>query len=127
MANTKRVRTKDFGSDLTVDDFDPISFTLCGQEFNCRRAIQGSELLQLIADSTANDGRNAAVTAYRFFETALLPEDYTRFMTLINDDTNIITVNKLSEITSWLIEEYTARPTEPQSSSSDGPSISGPE
>ncbi len=127
MANTKRVRTKDFGSDLTVDDFDPIVFTLCGQEFNCRPAIQGSELIDLITASTADDGKNAAAAAFAFFKVALYADDYARFDALLHDEKQIITVSKLSDITAWLVEEYTARPTEPQSSSSDGQSISGPE
>jgi len=126
MSNTKKIRTKDFGSDLSVDDFDPLVFTLCGQEFNCRRAIQGKDMLDLITATTADNGVRAAQAAFGFFEIALLPEDYTRFQELLNSDTEIISVQKLSEITAWLIEEYTARPTEPQSDSSDGLSASGP-
>jgi hypothetical protein len=43
--------------------------------------------------------------------------EYERFTALMEDPKRIVPMDVLSEIMSWLIEEYTDRPTQPSSDS----------
>jgi len=52
-----------------------------------------------------------------FFKKVMPPEEYERFEKLMEDPKRIVKMDVLSEIMSWLIEEYTDRPTEPSSGS----------
>ena len=104
-------RFKDFGTGgekLT----DPIVFKLHGEEFSCRPELQGKVLLDMVRKSA--DENNPAASAEvidEFFSAVLLPESYARFDTLIKDPDKIVTVETLGEITGWLVEQYTNRPT----------------
>jgi hypothetical protein len=57
-------------------------------------------------------GSGAAKVITSFFSTVLLDESYERFEALIQDPEKIVTVETLGEITAWLVEEYTGRPTQ---------------
>ena len=109
--DAQRKRFRNFGSEETVVK-DPISFELHGEEFHCRPVLQGKVLLEIIANMDANDSSYIAQTISKFFEYTLVPESYERFDALLHDADKIVTVETLGEITSWLVEEYTARPTQ---------------
>lgn len=112
-------RFKDFGSGGEVID-TPLSFKLYGEEFHCRPAIQGNTLLQIVAEADADDGAKVASTISTFFQKTLMPESYERFQALLDDPDKIVTVETLGEITAWLMEEYTDRPTKEPERSSNG-------
>lgn len=103
-------RFKDFGSGSDVTT-EPLKFQLHGEEFECRPALQGKVLLDLVANSDENDGAAVAKTMTTFFKTTLLDESYERFNTLLEDPEKIVTVETLGEITGWLVSEYSGRPT----------------
>jgi hypothetical protein len=103
-------RFKDFGSGTTVAD-TPVSFKIHGEEFECYPALQGKMLLDLVANSNENDGAAVAKTIDAFFKAVLVEESYSRFETLLKDPTRIVSVETLGEITAWLVEEYSSRPT----------------
>jgi hypothetical protein len=111
-------RFKDFGSGGEVNKA-PLSFKLHGEEFQCRTAIQGKTLLDLIANSDG-EGSEVADTINRFFKLTLTEESYPRFNALLENPDTIVTVETLGDITAWLVEEYSSRPT-PQPE----PSLSG--
>lgn len=104
-------RFKDFGSggDKPTEE---ISFSLYGETFSCRPAIQGKVLLDLVAKSSdeENPGKAAGVVN-DFFKTVLVPESFERFDKLASDSDRIVEVDTLAEITSWLVEQYSDRPT----------------
>lgn len=111
-----KTRSRDFGKTKRLDDFEPLDFTLNGETYNCKPAIQGGTLLAFVADADSDQGGKAASALYGFFEKALVPEDYTRFSAMLEDSDVIVDLNLLGEIAGWLVEEYTARPTsEPKS------------
>ena len=113
-----KVRTKDFGASKTIEDFDPLNFTLNGETFNCVRAIQGQTMLEFVADADSDDGGKAAAALYGFFQKALVPDDYVKFDAMVKSENYIIDLGMIGDIAAWLVEEYTARPTsEPESSS----------
>jgi len=102
-------RFKDFGSGTGAEE-TPLTFKLHGEEFECRPAVQGKVLLDLVANSNDDDGAAMARTIDRFFELTLLPESYERFDTLAKDPDRIVSVETLGEITAWLVEQYSGRP-----------------
>jgi hypothetical protein len=55
-----------------------------------------------------------------FFEIVLTPESYVLFDKLAKDPDIAITVESLSEIVSWLVEQYTNRPTQRSEELSSG-------
>jgi hypothetical protein len=111
-------RFKDFGG--TTQEYAPLSFKIHGEEFQCRPAIQGKVLLSIVANSSEDDSAAVARTITEFFEKTLLPESYERFNTLLSDPDKIVTVETLGEITAWMVEEYSSRPTSQPEPSSSG-------
>jgi hypothetical protein len=83
---------------------------LHGEEFTAIPEIQGKVLLQLIAESS-EDGSNTGEVMSKFFSNVLLEESLKRFNALLDSKDRIVSVEVLSDITGWLIEEYSNRPT----------------
>jgi hypothetical protein len=117
-------RFKDFGSGGTQNS-EPISFKLHGEDFECYKNLQGSALLSLVAKAGSGNASDAADTVKDIFSKALLPESYERFLKLIDDKDKIVTVEALGEITAWLVEQYSGRPTQGPEQSQSGQSTSG--
>ena len=107
---------KDFGQS-NVSDLPEIKFKLHGEEFVCHRAIQGKVLLEVAGGFDETKTSNANQIIDDFFKIALEPESFDRFYTLIHDPEKIVLVETLGEITGWLVEQYSARPTEEPSGS----------
>jgi hypothetical protein len=117
--SNKGKRFRDFGSGGEVS-VTPVSFSLHGEEFECRTKVQGKVLLQLVAQAEENDGAGVVTSLTGFFDVALLPESLERFNALLEDPDRVVTVETLGEIVGWLVEQYSARPTERPESSSTG-------
>lgn len=105
-------RFRDFGTGGEIDK-SPLSFSLHGETFECYPSVQGRVLLNMVAKSS-NDDQGVAVAQILedFFAVCLLPESFERFNALLDDPEKIVTVDTLGEITAWLVEEYSARPTQ---------------
>jgi hypothetical protein len=112
-------RFKDFGTGSLTNN-DPLSFKLYDEDFECYPALPGKVLLDFAAMSARNDGESMAETIISFFSKTLKPESYERFSALIDDPNRVVSVDTLGDITSWLIGEYSDRPTEPLEESSGG-------
>lgn len=115
---TTTTRFKDFGSGSA--DTAPLSFALYGETFECRPALQGRFLLDLIASTNLEDEAASAAIVTKFFAEVLLPESLERFEALTSDPDRVVPVQTLGEITGWLVSEYASRPTQQSESSSDG-------
>jgi len=113
-------RHKDF-SVRNIADADPLTFSLGDEEFNCYAEVQGKTILDIMKVAATGDedsrGVLMAVSILDFFVKVMPPKEYKRFETLMEDPEKIVPMDTLSEIMSWLIEEYTARPTQPSSDS----------
>lgn len=112
-------RFKDFGADSNVN-LEPLSFKLYGEEFHCHPALQGKVLLDTVKNADADNPGAAATVIEDFFKKSLLEESYDRFQALLSDPNKIVTVETLSEITGWLVSEYSSRPTQGPDLSSNG-------
>lgn len=103
---------KDFGSDLSAETPEPISFKIYEEEFNCVPALQGKTLLGFVASSKSEDPADQAQTIEKFFNYVLTDESLIRFNALQETKDKIISVDTLGEIISWVVEQYTDRPEE---------------
>lgn len=118
-------RHRDFEGGIDLSEFEPLTFTLRGQLFEAKPAIQGSVLLDFVAKADTNSAGGAADALYSFFKEALPGDQYERFMTLLHDPNVIIDMEKIGEIANWLVEEYGKRPTRPSENSANGQMNSG--
>jgi hypothetical protein len=106
-------RFKDFGSGgYNVETQNPLSFKLYGEDFHCVPTIQGALLLDLVKKGNSEDPVVQSETINEFFASVLKDESLERFNALVADKEKIVTVDALSEIIGWLIEEYSGRPEE---------------
>jgi hypothetical protein len=104
-------RFKDFGSGGTGAKAEPITFKLHDEEFTCRGEIPGKVILDLVAKSGSEDPGEAAKIIEGFFSIVLDQESLDRFNLLAVDPVRIVSMETLSDIVAWLVEEYTNRPT----------------
>jgi hypothetical protein len=115
----KNRRFKDFGSG-SPEPAEPIVFRLYEEDFECYAKIQGRTLLNLVAGSDEEDSASMARTMNGFFEAVLLPESRERFDALLNHPEKVVDIETLGEITAWLMEQYSERPTKRPELSSSG-------
>lgn len=104
-------RFKDFGSSFDQDK-PGLSFRLYDEDFKCVRQVQGKILLDLVKKSKSDDPAAVASIVTDFFDSVLEDESLERFNALLEDKHRIVTMETLTKITEWLVEEYTDRPTE---------------
>lgn len=119
-------RRKTFRGGKNIAEFEPIEFDLNDQTYKCKPALQGAVLLEFVARADSESGGEAAGALYGFFQDAMEPEEYERFRAYLNSPEIIIDMETIGEIASWLVEEYTSRPTQGSEPSDTGPSSAGP-
>ena len=112
-------RFKEFGSG-GENISTPLSFKIHGEEFFCYPSIQGKTLLDMVSQSMQQDSAMAVEVITTFFEKALKPESKESFNSLINDPERIVTVDALGDIVTWLVEQYSSRPTQGSEDSQSG-------
>lgn len=103
-------RFKDFGA--PEENSEPLSFAIYGETFHCIPSLPGKFLLDLVSESASDDPAVSSAIVTKFFDTVLVEESRVRFNTLAMDPNRVVSVDTLSNITAWLVEEYSARPTE---------------
>lgn len=113
-------RFKDFGQGADGETKEPLSFKLHGEEFRCLPQVQGKLMLDLANSGDDNSPGQTAKFISTFFSHVLEDESFTRFDELLTSKDRIVSVDTLSEIIGWLVEEYTARPEEQPELSSAG-------
>lgn len=94
---------------------EPIEFDVNGEVFQAHPRISGWVLLDIASavndDSSSGSGRADAFR--RLISQALVPDSIDRFIKVVSDPVSGPDVNGLIEIATWLIDQYTGRPTEP--------------
>ena len=101
---------KDFGSGSAAAEKETISFKLYDQEFFCLPELQGKVLLGFVASSTEGDPAVQAKAIEAFFGYVLSAESLIAFDELTTSKDKIVSVETLSEIIAWIVEQYTDRP-----------------
>jgi hypothetical protein len=105
-------RFKDFGAGSSGAKTEPLVFKLYDEEFSCMAEVQGKMLLELISDSTSESPSVQSAVTLKFLRSVLLDESLERLEQLLVSKEKIVTIDTLTEIVAWLIEEYTSRPLE---------------
>lgn len=118
-------RFKKFAGGKKISDFEPLNFELNGTQFNCFPAIQGSVLLEFVRDASSESGGDSAAALYNFLSSAMPTEEYAKLQGVLHDPETIIEIDLIGEIVSWLVEEYSSRPTQQPEVSSNGQLTSG--
>lgn len=118
-------RFKKFSGGTKISDFPPLEFDLNEEHFKCKPAIQGSVLLEFVRDAAGDDGADSAKALYNFLESAMDEEEYKRLQEVLHNPDVMIDITLIGEIVSWLVEEYSERPTTPPEDSSNGQLTSG--
>jgi hypothetical protein len=121
-------RFKDFGSDQIqeTDTYEPVTFRLDGEVFTCYSVIPGSAMLEFVSDADSGEGGRASESILRFFKAAMTEVEYERFATFIRREKRVTPIDLLAEISTWLVEVYSDRPTLLPSASPDGTSTTAP-
>jgi hypothetical protein len=119
MADVKKTapRHRSFGKRKTVEA-KPVTFGFFDDDnyvFECKPRLQGAVILDFVAASTEDEGAAAAGHMVDLIRKALKDEtERTRFDDLIysDDPELVIEIEELGEVVSYLVEEYTTRPTQ---------------
>jgi hypothetical protein len=104
-------RFKDFGSAIRMSELPPLTFELCEQTFHCRPALQSRRLLQFVKEADGDSGVSAGEAIHNFMETVIVPEDVQAWKNLLDSDEYIVDVALLGNVVTWLVEQYSGRPT----------------
>lgn len=104
-------RFKDFGSGADIVK-EPVTFRLYGEDFECWPSLQGKILLEIVANADSEDGSSMAKSINEFLGAAVKPESKERLDALMADPEKVVDVETLGEIMGWLVEQYSARPTQ---------------
>lgn len=105
----------------------PIFFTIDEDRFDCRKALGAADLQDAMmkfkgarAEGDDITTENVLEKISMALEILLLPESHKRFIEMImdRDREEPIDLVQLTEIFQWLVEQYTARPTQALSDSS---------
>lgn len=113
MATPKRHRS--FAPKQTVE-LEPLTFDLLDgkHEFECKPVLQGAIILDFVA-SSEGEATSGAAHLLEFIHKALLTDDdRLKFDAVIRseDPDDNIEIEELTNIVTWLVEEYTSRPTQ---------------
>lgn len=109
----KKTRSRDFGNPAEeeagdAESVEPVSFKLAGEWFECYSDIGGYTLLELTDKLTDSD--NAVRGILDFFDEVLIDDDNKeRFRALAKDPKKKIRIETLTDIVSYVLEEYSDR------------------
>ena len=96
-------RRKSFG---TPDKpIAPLEIEVNGEVFNVNTRIPGAVLLDFMEQIDVDNPQESAGALKRFFELAIKPEDYERWNTFLRDPEKGPSIELLSEVAGYLMEE----------------------
>ena len=113
-------RFKDFGSPFDAAAAEKLVFKIYDEEFECYPEMQGKVLLEFVRTSASEDVADSVTAITDFFSKILTEESFERFEKLAVDPNRIVSVSTLAEIVSWVMEQYSDRPTQGSEHSSTG-------
>lgn len=104
-------RFKNFGVPVRIAEMVPLEFELCGHTFHCRPAIQSKKMISFVRKTDSDSGAAAGEALHEFMETAIIPEDVEAWREIVDGEEYLIDAAQLGDIVSWLVEQYSERPT----------------
>jgi hypothetical protein len=118
-------RYRNFGSPVQSDEV--VVFDLYGEQYKCKASLQGRVLIELVARADAENTADAAAAVLHFFDAVMVDESRQRFTALTQSEDKVVSLETLTEIMQWLVEQYAGgeRPTTPSSDSLPGETTTG--
>lgn len=124
-------KSKSFGSGMPVG-VPHMELNIHDQTFKVRGAMSGIRLLHVMSAMEGDPGEgenqksNAITeTLLQFISDSFLTEDRARGVDYLENSDPPVELPTLIEIIQWLVEEYTANPTQQPTPSTDGSAVSG--
>ena len=116
---------RNFGSPAQSDEV--VAFELFGEQYKCKAALQGRVLIELVARADADNTAESAAAVLNFFDVVMIEESRDRFNELTQSEDKVVSLDILTEIMEWLVQQYAGgeRPTPPSSDSSPGETTTG--
>lgn len=120
-------KTKQFGAGVPVG-LPHMELHVYDQTFKVRGKMSGIRLLHVMSAMDGNTESEASITRViiQFLSDALLTEDRARGLDYLENSDPPIDLPMLIEIIQWLVEQYTANPTQPSEPSDNGSAAVGP-
>lgn len=121
--------TRDFDAMLAEKANGRPTFKVGGQEFTLRKKLPYGKWLKLLAVMRSEDvDENESNT--EFFNTVLVRDDRQRFLDLMTkeddeDDDNVIGMDQMDALTSWIMEVFTGKLSTSSNGSSPGANGTG--
>lgn len=107
------------GTDTKGNPIEPI-------EFECLPDVQGEVLTEMVASVRNGDGMVMATKVPEFIKSCMAEGEAERFDQITHSKNIVVQVELLAQIMTWLMEEYTQRPTQASSGLSIGQSKTTP-
>lgn len=109
-------RTRSFDSAPAVEGEEtapvaPLGFTLAGEDFEVLPEAPGILILEFIEATSSGQNGAAAKALVNFLKEVTTEEEWARLSAVLHDPKNKIDIKKISDIVSYLTEQYAARPT----------------
>lgn len=118
--------TRDFDAMLAEKANGRPTFKVAGQEFTLRKKLPYGTWLRLLAVMRSDDVEESESNK-EFFNTVLVRDDRQRFLDLMvkeedddGDDDNLIGIEQMDALTSWIMELFTGKLSTSSNGSSPG-------
>lgn len=122
--------TRDFDAMLAEKANGRPTFKVGGQEFTLRKKLPYSKWLKLLAVMRSDDV-DETESNEEFFNTVLVRDDRQRFFDLLaneddeDEDDNVIGMDQMDELTTWIMEVFTGKHSTSSNGSSPGANGTG--
>lgn len=117
-------RFKKFESPLLNSD-EPLEFELNSVLFRCVPALPGRRILQFVSLSNSEDFGASAEAVLEFIDSCIVSEQREQFRELTMSETQVVPLETLTDISTFLVENYAGgndeSPSEPSEVSLPGP------
>lgn len=119
-------KAKQFGSGVPVG-LPHMELNIYDQTFKVRGKMSGVRLLHVMSAMDGNTESEVSITKVimKFLSDALLTEDRARGLDYLENSDPPIDLPMLIEIIQWLVEQYTANPTQQPEPSGNGSTPAG--
>ena len=101
----------------------PVTFDLDGTKFTCRAQVPGTVLLEHV--ERLSDGKTAAAELLTIWRDVFDEDEHKAFREYVDAPDNLVDVQDLGEVLSFVLGELSGRPTPASSPSQRGRSTTG--
>jgi len=114
---------RDFDAELEerAREREPVTFTLRGEEWQLRTSIAFGNIVAIALANKQGDEASAIAASRDLIVSSVVPDQRDDFESVVDD----LDMDTVLDLTKWIVETVTGRPTEPPSASRAGRKSSG--